>query len=76
MRMNKITFAVGLVLAIVVALMMYCQEDRFIGVDLEFWPMVLGIPGIRLIATSGMTALSHSQEETPIDAQEGLERHV
>jgi hypothetical protein len=46
-------FAVGLALAIAAALMMYCQERCFLGVDLESWPTVLGIFGIGLIATGG-----------------------
>ncbi len=61
--MSKIRFAVGLTIAIVAALMMYCQERCFLGVDSEFWPMVLGIFGIGLIATSGMTATSFSEED-------------
>ncbi|MFH1750630.1 MAG: hypothetical protein ABH863_03045 [Candidatus Micrarchaeota archaeon] len=50
--MNKILFGVGLTIALAAALMMYCQERCFLGVDLEFWPAVLGIFGIGLIATS------------------------
>ena len=45
-------FAVGLALATTAALMMYCQERCFPGVDLESWPTVLGIFGIGLIAAS------------------------
>jgi len=45
-------FTVGLAIAIVAALMMYCQERCFLRVDLEFWPVVLGIFGIGLIASS------------------------
>jgi hypothetical protein len=47
-------FAVGLALAITAALMMYCQERCFLGVDLESSPMVLGILGLGLIATSSL----------------------
>ena len=47
-------FAVGLALAITAALMMYCQERCFVGVDLEFWPVVLGILGIGIVATSSL----------------------
>lgn len=50
--MNKIMFAVGLTVALVAALMMFCQERCFLGVDLESWPTVLGIVGIGIIATS------------------------
>jgi hypothetical protein len=46
-------FGVGLIAAMVAALMMFCQERCFLGVDLEFWPAVLGIFGVGLIATSG-----------------------
>jgi len=45
-------FAVGLAIAIVAALMMFCQERCFLGLDLEFWPAVLGIIGIGLFAAS------------------------
>jgi hypothetical protein len=53
-RKNRfmLQFAVGLALAITAALMVYCQERCFLGVDLESWPTVLGIFGIGLIATS------------------------
>ena len=54
---NKTMFAVGLIIALVDALMMFCQERCFLGVDLEFWPMVLGIIGIGLIATSNFFPL-------------------
>lgn len=46
-------FGVGLVAALIAALMMFCQERCFLGVDLEFWPIVLAIFGIGLLATSG-----------------------
>lgn len=60
MHMNEksilmLQFAVGLVIAIVAALMMFCQERCFLGVDLESWPMVLGLVGIGLIASSNTT---------------------
>ena len=51
-KINKTMFAVGLTIALMAALMEYCQERCFLGKDLEFWPMVLGIVGIGLIATS------------------------
>ena len=53
---NKLMFAAGLIIALVAALMVFCQEDCFLGVDLGFWPMVLGIVGIGLIATSGYSS--------------------
>jgi hypothetical protein len=55
-------FAVGLIIALVAALMMFCQERCFLGVDLEFWPMVLGIFGIGLISTSQFPLL-HSKSK-------------
>ena len=62
--MNKIMFGfgltlgVGLIIVLLAALMMFCQERCFLGVDLEGWPAVLGIFGIGLIATSGSIATS------------------
>ena len=50
--MNKIMLAVGILIVLVTALMMFCQERCFLQVDLESWPAVLGILGIGLIATS------------------------
>jgi len=55
--MNKIMFAIGLMIVLVAALMMFCQERCFLGVDLESWPAVLGIVGIGLIATSNFFPL-------------------
>jgi len=49
---SKTMFAAGLIIALVAALMMFCQERCFLGIDLEGWPTVLGIIGIGLIATS------------------------
>ena len=51
-KINKMMFAVGLIIALVAALMEFCQERCFLRVDLEGWPMVLGIFGIGFIATS------------------------
>jgi hypothetical protein len=46
--MNKVMFAAGLLIAIIAALLV-----AFVGTDtLGFWPMVAGIVGIGLIATS------------------------
>ena len=50
--MNKIIFAVGIIIVLVAASMMFCQERCFLQVDLEFWPAALGILGIGLIAAS------------------------
>ena len=51
-EINKTMFAAGLIIVLVAALMTFCQERCFLGVDLEGWPMVLGIIGIGLISTS------------------------
>jgi intracellular septation protein A len=50
-------FTVGLVIAIVGALMIFCQEYCFLRLDLEFWPIVLAIFGLSLIATSRVRLL-------------------
>ena len=60
--MNKTMFAVGLTIALVTALMEYCQERCFLGVDLGFWPMVLGIVGIGLIASSNYRLLKSKKK--------------
>jgi len=60
--MNKTMFAVGLTIALVTALMMYCQEQCFLGVDLEFWPMILLIVGIGLIASSNYRILKSKKK--------------
>ena len=52
--MNKIIFVGGLTLAIIASLMTFCQERCFLGIDLESWPVVLGMLGIGLIATSNI----------------------
>lgn len=51
-KINKTVFVIGLIIALLAALMMFCQERCFLGVDLEGWPTVLGIVGIGLIASS------------------------
>ncbi len=56
-KINKKMFAAGLAIALVAALMVFCQERCFLRVDLEGWPTVLGIIGIGLIATSNYTLL-------------------
>jgi len=58
---NKTMFAVGLTLALVAALMTFCQERCFLRVDLEGWPTVLGIIGIGLISTSGFQPLKRKK---------------
>jgi hypothetical protein len=59
---NKMMFAVGLTIALLAALMEFCQERCFLGVDLEGWPMVLGIIGIGLIATSNYRPLKSKKK--------------
>ncbi len=49
---NKTMFAVGLMIALVAALMEFCQERCFLRTDLELWPAVLGVIGISLIIVS------------------------
>jgi LPXTG-motif cell wall-anchored protein len=56
-KINRAMFAVGLIIALVAALMTFCQERCFLGVDLESWPTVLGIIGIGLIASSNYRLL-------------------
>jgi hypothetical protein len=63
--MNKIksgavlVFAIGIIIVVLSALMMFCQERCFLGVDMESWPAVSGIVGIALIAASGAMATQH-----------------
>jgi Zn finger protein HypA/HybF involved in hydrogenase expression len=61
-KINKMMFAVGLIIALVAALMEFCQERCFLGVNLEGWPMVLGIIGIGLIATSNFTPMKQKKK--------------
>jgi len=51
-KLNKAMFWIGIVTIIIAALMMFCQERCFLGVDLESWPAVLGIIGIGFIGAS------------------------
>jgi len=62
-KINKTMFAVGLTLALVTVLMTFCQERCFLRVDLEGWPMVLGIIGIGLIATSQFRPLKSKKKK-------------
>ena len=50
--MNKYMLLIGIAIIIVAALMMFCQERCFLGMDLETWPAVLGIIGIGVLAVS------------------------
>lgn len=62
-KINKTMFAVGLIIALVAALMTFCQERCFLRVDLEGWPTVLGIIGISLIATSNFRLLKGKKKK-------------
>ena len=57
-KVNKPMFVAGLVIALVAALMEFCQERCFLRVDLESWPTVLGIVGIGIIATSNVIIIA------------------
>jgi len=59
---NKTMFVAGLIIALVAALMEFCQERCFLKTDLEGWPMVLGIIGIGLIATSNYRLLKSKKK--------------
>ena len=52
----------GVLVCLIAALMMYCQERCFLRVDLELWPAVLGIIGIGLIANSGIGLIATSRK--------------
>ena len=53
--MKRMMFALGLVVAITSALLVAFVSTE----ELEFWPMVSGIVGISLIATSGIRILKY-----------------
>jgi len=61
-KINKTMFVVGLIIALLAALMTFCQERCFLGVDLESWPAVLGIIGIGLIATSQFRPMAQKKK--------------
>ena len=52
-KLNKAMFLIGIVIIIIAASMMFCQERCFLRMDLESWPAVLGIIGIGLMGASG-----------------------
>jgi len=56
-KINKVMLLIGIVIIIVAALMIFCQERCFLRVDLELWPAVLGIIGIVLISTSAVLGM-------------------
>jgi hypothetical protein len=47
--MLLVGIAIGIAIIAIAALMMFCQERCFLGVDLETWPAALGIVGICLM---------------------------
>jgi len=57
MTKRFVLMGIGILICLIAALMMFCQERCFLGVDLESWPAVLGIVGIGLIATSNITSV-------------------
>ena len=68
MNMNKTPLAIGItllaagiIIVVVAALMMFCQERCFLQVDLELWPAALGILGIGLIAASNFILFFRQQ---------------
>jgi hypothetical protein len=50
--MNNYMLLVGIAIIATAALMMFCQERCFLGVDLETWPAALGIIGIGVMTSS------------------------
>jgi len=54
MDKSKIMFAVGLTMAIAAALLMVVVETKG---EFPYFPMILGVCGISLIATSGFRLL-------------------
>ncbi len=56
-KINKPMFLIGIVVIIIAASLMFCQERCFLRVDLETWPAVLGIIGIVLISTSAVLGM-------------------
>ena len=62
--MNKrfVPMGIGILIVLIAALMMFCQERCFLGVDLESWPAALGIGGIGIIATSGYNLLEKKKQ--------------
>jgi len=56
-KINKVMLLIGIVIIIIAASMMFCQERCFLRVDLELWPAVLGIIGMVLISTSAVLGI-------------------
>ena len=65
-KINKPMFLIGIVIIIIAASMMFCQERCFLRVDLELWPAVLGIIGMVLISTSAVLGIF---KKTPMEQE-------
>ncbi|MFC1663875.1 hypothetical protein ACFL0A_02015 [Patescibacteria group bacterium] len=65
-KINKVMLLIGIVIIIIAASMMFCQERCFLRVDLELWPAVLGIIGIALISTSAVLGMF---KKTPMEQE-------
>ncbi len=59
MNENRIMFAVGLIMAIIAAALLFLVPYN--PKELGFWPMVLGIFGIGLIAASSRKRFRQTQ---------------
>jgi hypothetical protein len=59
MTKRFVLVGIGILICLIAALMMFCQERCFLGVDLESWPAVLGIVGICIIV-GGMGIIATS----------------
>jgi len=59
-KLSRIIFLIGVMIIIIAALMMFCQERCFLRTDLESWPAVLGIIGISLMS-SGIGLMNFSK---------------
>ncbi|KPJ54792.1 hypothetical protein AMJ47_03545 [Parcubacteria bacterium DG_72] len=65
-KINKVMLLIGIVIIIIAASMMFCQERCFLRVDLELWPAALGIIGIVLISTSAVLGMF---KKTPMEQE-------
>lgn len=59
MNENRIIFVVGLIMAIIAAALLFLVP--YDPKELRFWPMVLGIFGLGLIAASSRKRLGQTQ---------------
>ncbi|MBU0476773.1 hypothetical protein KKB68_02085 [Patescibacteria group bacterium] len=65
-KINKVMLLIGIVIIIIAASMMFCQERCFLRVDLELWPAFLGIIGMVLISTSAVLGIF---KKTPMEQE-------